>query len=61
MTVGELKQFLASRNVSDETELCMELGIDCIDYVDTAVYNGVDLTFYAKTFGEDEDEALGIA
>lgn len=53
MTVGEFKQFCREHEVSDDTELCIERGIDIIDYVGEAVYNQLEVVLYPKTFMEE--------
>lgn len=53
MTVGEFKQFCKEHEVSDDTELCIERGIDIIDYVGEAVYNQLEVVLYPKTFMEE--------
>lgn len=53
MTVGEFKQFCRKHEVSDDAELCLERGIDIIDYVGEAVYNQLEVVLYPKTFMEE--------
>lgn len=56
MTVGEFKQFCREHEVSDDTEMCIERGIDIIDYVGEAVFNQLEVVLYPKNFMEDEEE-----
>lgn len=53
MTVGEFKQFCRKHEVSDDAELCLERGIDIIDYVGEVVYNQLEVVLYPKTFMEE--------
>lgn len=53
MTVGEFKQFCREHEVRDDAELCLERGIDIIDYVGEVVYNQLEVVLYPKTFMEE--------
>ena len=53
MTVGEFKQFCREHEVSEDAELCLERGIDIIDYVGEVVYNQLEVVLYPKTFMEE--------
>ena len=53
MTVGEFKQFCREHEVSDDAELCLERGIDIIDYVGEVVYNQLEVVLYPKSFTEE--------
>ena len=53
MTLQEINDWCRQNNIPEDTNVCIERGIELVEDVDRIIHNGIDLVLISKAYDEE--------